>query len=124
MTRRYSVTCPPSANDMWQRTRNGFALSKAYKQWLTTAGLELNIQRAKPIKGPVSISIKAPANGRRDLDNHAKPVCDLLVAQKIIDGDRYKTVKAINLSWHDLPAMLIEITAPEAVGLQDGWSCP
>lgn len=107
----YSVTCPPSANDMWVLTKLGMAKSHTYKRWLTTAGLELNIQRARPISGPVDIVIKAPANGRRDLDNHCKPVCDLLVAQGIIEGDRFKTVKNISLSWHELPALLVELRA-------------
>lgn len=107
----YSVTVPPSANDMWQRTRNGFALSRAYKQWLTTAGLELNIQRARAFAGPVHITITAPENGRRDLDNHCKPICDLLVAQKIIPTDRCKTVRKITMDWHEQPAVLIQLEA-------------
>lgn len=108
---RFSVPPPPTANLIWRHARGRHFKSRDYQAWMTEAGMLLNAQRARPIPGPVSISIVAPENGRRDLDNYFKPTVDLLCQMQIIDGDRFKTVKALSARWHDQPAMLIEISA-------------
>lgn len=107
----FSVPPPPTANLIWRHARGRHFKSRDYQAWMTEAGMLLNVQRARPIPGPVSISIAAPENGRRDLDNYLKPTVDLLCQMQIIDGDRFKTVKALSARWHAQPAMLIEISA-------------
>ena len=104
-----SCTPPPSANRLWQRTRNGMTKSREYRAWLISAGWEVKAQQVKAVGGAVTLTMSVPANGRRDLDNFIKPVCDLLVSLKLIDGDRFKTVKRITMEWHNKPAMLIQI---------------
>ena len=104
-----SCTPPPSANRLWQRTRNGMTKSREYRAWLISAGWEVKAQQVKAVGGAVTLTMSVPANGRRDLDNFIKLVCDLLVSLKLIDGDRFKTVKRITMEWHDKPAMLIQI---------------
>ena len=105
----YAVTAPPSANRLWRSGNTRFGKSDEYTAWLNVAGTELLCQRARPTFGPVQLTIKAPNNGRRDLDNHAKGAIDLLCKQRLIEGDRFKTVKRIVMEWHDQPAMLIAI---------------
>lgn len=105
----YAVTAPPSVNRMWRFGNTRFGKSDEYTAWLNVAGIELNCQRARRIAGPVQLTITAPANSRRDLDNHAKGSIDLLCKMNLIDGDRFKTVKRIVMEWHDKPAMLIAI---------------
>lgn len=113
MTKRYAVTVPPSANKMWIRTPKGMARSTAYRDWLKIGWTEIMSQgRGNLFAGlPVKITLHVPENGRRDLDNHCKPVIDLLCHAQVIDGDRNKTVRAIDMRWHDQPSMLIEIEA-------------
>jgi len=100
-----SITPPPSANRMWTSNHRK---TPEYRAWETEAGWQIMAQRPKCVDGTVMITIYAPANGMRDLDNHAKPTLDLLVKLGLIEGDRFKTVKRIVMEWHDKPAMLIE----------------
>lgn len=98
------LPCPPSANSLFTSFHNGRGIERAktlpYKQWINAAGWALNINRCQPIKGPVSVLIEAPENGRRDLDNHVKPVMDLLVGMSLIQSDRNRCVRRIELAWH------------------------
>ena len=105
----YAVTAPPSANRMWTHTPKGMTKSREYRAWLTAAGWQIRGQKLQSIAGPVSVSLTIPTNGRRDLDNHVKPTLDLLTNLRMIEGDRFKTVKELHLRWHDQPAMLISI---------------
>lgn len=63
------------------------------------AGYQLNLQRPTRLTGKVGIEIACPRNGRRDLANHEKAVCDLLVKHKIIPDDRH--IERLTLRWHD-----------------------
>ena len=103
---QFSCTPPPSANRMYVKGR---IKSREYRAWLTEAGWQIKARNIQILSGPVSLELHAPAATKRDLDNHVKPTCDLLVSLNLIDGDRFKTVKRIVLEWHDQPAMLIRI---------------
>jgi Holliday junction resolvase RusA-like endonuclease len=87
------------------------ARSTEYRDWLKIGWAELQSQGRGHMGfvGPVKITLHVPENGRRDLDNHCKPVIDLLCHAEVIDGDRNKTVRAIDMRWHKDPALLIEI---------------
>jgi crossover junction endodeoxyribonuclease RusA len=104
-----SCSPPPSANKLWQRTKHGMTKSAEYRAWLTEAGWQIKAQHIQPIAAPLQIALYAPANGRRDLDNFCKPCLDLIVGLKLIDGDRFATVKKITMEWHTDPAMKIVI---------------
>lgn len=104
-----AITPPPSANRMWRVWRGSVSKSAEYAQWMMLAGREIQAQRVKSVKGPVRIHISVPNNGRRDLDNYAKPIIDLLCLMDVIEGDRWKTVKHISLNWCNNPAVMVEI---------------
>lgn len=108
--RRLAITAPPSTNDLWAVTwHGGIGKSNAYTKWLKIVGGEMLAQRLKPLAGAVHLTIRAPRNGRRDIDNYIKPTLDALVKNGLIEGDRMKTVKSVHATWHDDPAMLVEI---------------
>lgn len=94
------VSPPPSVNSLfvWASAQKRVP-TREYVAWKKAAALELMAQRARPFCGSISINILVPNNPRRDLDNHAKPILDLLVKSEIIDGDSWKTVKSITLRW-------------------------
>jgi Holliday junction resolvase len=80
---------PVSSNDVWTRTKSGIRKSDEYKAWLSHAGLILNRQKPKPIKGGYLILIEAcrPDQRRRDIDNIIGSVSDLLQAHGVIEND-------------------------------------
>lgn len=94
---------PPSTNALFVafKQRGGIerAKTKEYKAWITAAGLMLNVQRPKPIKGRVQLWIHVPRNNRRDLDNHLKALLDLLVGHSLIEDDR--KVETLYIAWDD-----------------------
>jgi Holliday junction resolvase RusA-like endonuclease len=59
----------------------------------------LKSQRPTPIKGKFEIIIQAerPDKRRRDLDNLAKPTCDLLTLHRVIEDDCL--AEKITLQW-------------------------
>jgi len=100
MTVAFTLPLPPSANNLFPTGKGGRRfISPEYKAWRMEAGWELNAQRARPMKGRVKVDIAVSEACRNDLDNNTKPIVDLLVAHKIIEGDSKKHVRAINLSW-------------------------
>jgi crossover junction endodeoxyribonuclease RusA len=60
---------PPSTNRLWRVVEGRAILSKAYREWIAEAGLELMRQRPKRYDGPVALSIELgpPDKRRRDL---------------------------------------------------------
>jgi crossover junction endodeoxyribonuclease RusA len=61
----------------------------SYNRWLHTAGWEIISQKPAKIRGKYNIFIAAvrPDKRKRDLDNLAKPIGDLLVTQGVIRDD-------------------------------------
>lgn len=100
---------PPSVNNLFAQIKSphgGYIRVKTqkYKEWARDAGLLLNAQRntGKLVshQGRVSITIKATPpkdNRRRDLDNIAKAVLDLLVDSNIIIDD--SRIEVLHLAW-------------------------
>lgn len=87
-----AITLPPfSANEMWQPGPRGRGeiLTRQYRAWLQEAGWAVQIQRAgDACLHRYKLRLTAPKN-RLDLDNHLKPICDLLQRQRVIRNDRY-----------------------------------
>lgn len=79
--------------------RAGRRRSPQYLQWQIEAGWHIQVAKQKPIDGPVSITLLVAENGRRDIDNFFKPICDVLVAHRLIPDDRNKYVREIHASW-------------------------
>jgi crossover junction endodeoxyribonuclease RusA len=81
--------------------------SKRYMNWERTAGWELAIQRPARITGPVTVVISAgrPDRRRRDIDNLAKSLLDLLVAHRVMDDD--SLVRSVTSRWDDQKRALV-----------------
>lgn len=92
---------PPSTNAMYIVRGRHRVRSPTYRLWQEQAGWFLKEQKPKPVIGPVTIEIAIENNARRDIDNFGKPILDALVKFGIIEGDRFKTVKALTLRWSD-----------------------
>lgn len=59
----------------------------------------LKQQKAKAIKGPVSIDYQVEDAGRFDLPNVEKALTDLLVTHGMIEGDGRDVVRKISMEW-------------------------
>lgn len=80
---------PPTANNLWTRTRRGMRKTDKYADWLRVAGQMAMTQRPAGIVGPYKVLIQAlrPDKRRRDIDNLIKPISDLLQTVGVVDDD-------------------------------------
>lgn len=81
---------PPSVNALWRSGRGRKVYrSPKYTAWLKEAGWEIQRQRHGKIDGPyrADIILRPKTNRRRDADNFAKAVLDLLGAHSLTDDD-------------------------------------
>ena len=88
---------PPTSNSMLTVWRGRKIASERYKQWISEARIGMQLQRQRPVKGPVEILIQLSSPTRRiyDLDNRIKPILDLLVGLDLIESDDMNTVTRI-----------------------------
>ena len=88
---------PPSVNRLWRAVKGRNIKSKPYRVWQAHAATELLLQNPTKHEGPVSVSIVVgmPDKRRRDLDNIAKPINDLLVHHQVIQRDDMEFVKKL-----------------------------
>lgn len=84
-----TLSWPPSTNDLWRAFKGRNILSRKARAWYEAASLELLAQKAKPIKGPVwvTIALQSPFKRSYDPDNRIKCLLDLLVKNSILEGD-------------------------------------
>lgn len=102
---------PPSTNSLTFNAKwGGRAKTDKYAAWLRSAGWELEAQKPQAFSGDVAVEIWAnkPNKRKRDLDNLAKPILDLLVAHRVIDDD--SDVQSINMRWDGLLGLGVTIT--------------
>lgn len=92
---------PPSANALFANAASGRTKTALYRLWLAAAVQDLRqVQRAPLIKGRITVAIVAQRpTGRRDIDNLAKPLLDLLVKAEVIEDD--SLVERLSLHWSD-----------------------
>lgn len=95
------IPMPPSVNNLFLNVQGrGRVKSPHYRAWITEAGWELKMQKPPRFTGDFAILIEAgPRNKRRDVDNLAKPILDLLVAMKVVQDDRYAT--SVTVAWNN-----------------------
>lgn len=112
-----TIPLPPSANRLFANAPGkGRVKTAAYKAWITEAGYILNLAKtAKQIDGPYALSIFAgkPDNRKRDLDNLAKPICDLLKTVGAIVDD--SLCQRIEMEWVCRPDVFVRVTPTQAV---------
>lgn len=118
----YNLPIPPSTNNLFfNRKQGGRAPTQAYVTWQTEAGLMLNAQRARPVRGEVRIDIKVADAGRFDLDNTIKPALDLLKKHGVIEDDNRKVVRGLSADWAEgIEGMQIRVTSMEIMGRENG----
>ena len=100
---------PPSTNHLFANTRSGRVKSREYKAWIGHAGWELRTQPRASVMGQVSLRFLLPFNARRDASNYIKPLEDLLVTHRMIEGDSMKYVRRIVVDIHDQSFVGVEI---------------
>jgi len=63
------LVLPPSANQLWTRTRKGLRKTDRYTLWLAAAGWTAKAQRPDKVTGPYKLMLTAvrPDNRKRDL---------------------------------------------------------
>ncbi len=87
-----TLPVPPSVNHAFYNAyRQGRKKTKAYREWRTEAGWEINIQKPGKVLGAVAIDyLVSPVfhvKRKRDLDNFLKPLSDALVDLDLIEDD-------------------------------------
>lgn len=107
---------PPSVNNLFvnaPRGRGRFPSPK-YKAWLRAAVKEMAMRAAPPlINAPVTLHLQITAKCRNDLDNCAKAIIDLLVAQGVLINDDKKIVKRITLEFADVSGAVVRVIRHE-----------
>jgi crossover junction endodeoxyribonuclease RusA len=114
----FHLPIPPSTNNLFfNLPKGGRAPTGEYKQWQSHAGLILNRQGARPVKGPVRIDIKVCDAGRFDLDNTIKPTLDLLKKHGVIEDDNRQVVRGLSADWSDdIEGIQVRVTSMEIMG--------
>jgi len=113
-----SLPSPPSTNVLYRNVKGvGRVKSSDYKDWIKSSSLMVSFQHAKirhlTIETPVSINVRVgDCNVMRDLDNHLKPLADILVHTGIIRDDNMKYVSRISAekAFGQVKAGWVEIT--------------
>jgi len=114
----FDLSFPPSVNNLFANTTHGRVTSQQYRDWQARAGWEIVANRPGRVPGAVNVTLQfEEKNGRRDLDNLIKPVLDLCVKHKVIDGDHRSIVRAISASWSS-KVEGVRITIEPAVTVQ------
>jgi crossover junction endodeoxyribonuclease RusA len=98
---KITLPAPPSPNAIWRAVKGRVIRSEEYRAWIRHAGFVLISQRPTRTAGPQNVRVCVQTNMRRDLDGYLKATLDLLVTHKIIESDRCKTVRRIELEWSD-----------------------
>jgi Holliday junction resolvase RusA-like endonuclease len=82
---------PPSANQLWTRTKRGMRRTDKYEAWLWEAAAKARTQKPEAVEGPYKLTIQVvrPDLRKRDLDNLIKATNDLLVSVGVIEDDHY-----------------------------------
>lgn len=94
---------PPSVHGLYRGGRWRGDISPEYKAWRDHAGLMLNRQAVQAFDGPVRVFARlvAPDKRKRDSDNYAKAILDLLTAHGVIAGDDKDVVRSHYVEWAD-----------------------
>jgi len=90
---------PVSVNGMYSNVGKKRIKSPRYKAWRDAAGWALNQQyKGNPIEGPIAlqIALTRPDRRKRDLDNCAKGIQDILTGKVINDDSQ---IKALFMWW-------------------------
>lgn len=114
---RIELPFPPSVHGLYRGGRWRGDISPEYKAWRDHAGMMLNRQHVRSFDGPVRVFIRlvAPDRRKRDSDNYAKAVLDLLAAHYVIEGDDSSIVLSHYVEWAENgpPCTVVVQDAPD-----------
>ncbi len=93
----FQLPWPVSTNGLWRAYRGRNILSQPARAWAKAGAMELMVQKARPIKGPVSILIELcpPTKRAFDIDNRLKAPIDLLVRCGVLEADDNSIVREV-----------------------------
>ena len=91
---------PPSTNHLFATYGDRRVRTREYRAWAAAAGWEMQSQPRQAVKGPVALHFYLPFNARRDISNYVKPLEDLLVVHRMIEGDSMKIVRRLTVAIH------------------------
>lgn len=111
----FEVEKPPSANNLYRNVPGkGRVRSDAYKAWQHRAGWQVELARPGFISGKVEVRYAIPwpkDKRRRDLENLAKPLSDLLVKHRLIEDD--SRIVRLELAYADVPQVVVDVRGAE-----------
>lgn len=83
-----TLPLPPSTNNLFKTVQHGGrAKAGSYRDWIKTAGWNIEQLQIAPLRGRYELTIMLPAAMRGDISNRIKAVEDLLVAHRLTDDD-------------------------------------
>jgi Holliday junction resolvase RusA-like endonuclease len=83
-----TLPLPPSTNNLFKTVQHGGrAKTGSYRDWIKTAGWNIEQLQIAPLRGRYELTIMLPAAMRGDISNRIKAVEDLLVAHRLTDDD-------------------------------------
>lgn len=92
--------------------------TKRYLAWQTEAMWMIKAQKARPVKGQVSVYVRlvAPDKRHRDAGNADKGIMDALTKAGIIEDDSNRYVRRLTFEWcEDGPACVVVVQSIEQV---------
>lgn len=85
-----TLPLPPSVNSMFRNVPGvGRVRTSDYKSWERKASAALTFASWEMPGRPYTVTLRFNVNHQSDIDNRVKPVLDLLVRHKVIDGDQW-----------------------------------
>ena len=96
----FTLPYPPSVNNLFLNVAGrGRIITPKYKAWIDLCLWTLAARRLSPVKGRFAITINAvrPDRRKRDLDNLAKPILDVIVKAGLVDDD--SLAQRITMAW-------------------------
>jgi len=113
----FVLSVPPSANALFFNVKGrGRRKSHKYRAWIAGELKALVAQRARPVRGHVSITITLPKSTRGDASNRVKPAEDLLVRAGIIPDDSGKHVGSVTVTFGDVQMMHVQVEPMAEIG--------
>ena len=105
---RFKLPFPPSVNCLYSGNHRRFK-SKRYTAWISEATPHLP-RGVATIEGHIEATYRmnSPDNRRRDIENYAKAISDLITANNIIEDD--SNIQRLVMEWaDDLSPGIVEV---------------
>lgn len=97
--REIYIPAPPSVNNAFWPSRQGFRKKPGYRLWLQNAALWIRAQKPAPLlEGEITVWVRIERKSQcSDVDNRLKAILDAMVEAGCIADDRY--VQRLDVEW-------------------------